>query len=165
MSAIMRHCQYLFYSDQLGVENLIVVLIWEAQTLPGGASFGLSILLKERRRLPWWLIGKESACNEGYVSSIPGFGRSPGGGNGNPLQYSCLGSPMDRGAWQAILLLLSCTTSLCILYNTSALANTWLAKFFSSSLNCYFHFLIFPLHWKLEVLTFKEVEAREVPLF
>ena len=35
------------------------------------------------------------------VGSVPGSGRSPGGGNGNPLQYSCLGNPMDRGAWQA----------------------------------------------------------------
>ena len=35
------------------------------------------------------------------VGSIPGLGRSPGGGHGNPLQYSCLGNPMDRGAWQA----------------------------------------------------------------
>ena len=35
------------------------------------------------------------------VDSAPGFGRSPGEGNGNPLQYSCLGNPMDRGAWQA----------------------------------------------------------------
>ena len=35
------------------------------------------------------------------VSSIPGSGRSPGGGNGNPLQYSCLGNPLDRGAWRA----------------------------------------------------------------
>ena len=35
------------------------------------------------------------------ISSTPGWGRSPGGGNGNPLQYSCLGNPMDRGAWQA----------------------------------------------------------------
>ena len=35
------------------------------------------------------------------VGSIPGSGRSPGGGNGNPLQYSCLGNPMDRGAWWA----------------------------------------------------------------
>ena len=34
---------------------------------------------------------------------IPGLGRSPGGGNGNPFQYSCLGNPMDRGAWQAIV--------------------------------------------------------------
>ena len=36
-----------------------------------------------------------------YASSIPGSGRSPGEGNGNPLQYSCLGNPMDRGVWQA----------------------------------------------------------------
>ena len=35
------------------------------------------------------------------VGLIPGMGRSPGGGNGNPLQYSCLGNPMDRGAWWA----------------------------------------------------------------
>ena len=36
------------------------------------------------------------------VGSIPGLGRSPGGGHGNPLQYSCLRNPMDRRAWQAI---------------------------------------------------------------
>ena len=39
--------------------------------------------------------------NAGDAGLIPGSGRSPGGGNGNPLQYSCLGHPMDRGAWQA----------------------------------------------------------------
>ena len=39
--------------------------------------------------------------NAGDTGSIPGTGRSPGGGNGNPLQYPCLGSPMDREAWQA----------------------------------------------------------------
>ena len=44
--------------------------------------------------------GKESACNAGYPGSIPG-GKSPGEGNGNPLQYSFLENPMDRGAWQA----------------------------------------------------------------
>ena len=44
---------------------------------------------------------KASACNAGDVGSIPKLGRSPGGGNGNPLQYSCLGNPMDRGAWRA----------------------------------------------------------------
>ena len=37
----------------------------------------------------------------GYMGWIPGSGRSPGGGNGNPLQYSCLENPMDRGAWRA----------------------------------------------------------------
>ena len=41
------------------------------------------------------------------ASSIPGSGRSPGGGHGNPLQYSCLENPMDRGVWQATVLRLS----------------------------------------------------------
>ena len=45
--------------------------------------------------------GKESACNAGDPGLIPGSGRSPGEGNGNPLQYSCLGNPMDREAWWA----------------------------------------------------------------
>ena len=45
--------------------------------------------------------GKVSACNAGDPGSIPGLGRSPGEGNGNPLQYSCLENPMDRGAWWA----------------------------------------------------------------
>ena len=46
-------------------------------------------------------VGKESAYNSGDLGSIPGLGRSPGGGNGNPLPYSCLKNPMDRGAWWA----------------------------------------------------------------
>ena len=45
--------------------------------------------------------GKESACCARDPGSIPGSGRSPGEGNGNPLQYSCLENPMDRGTWQA----------------------------------------------------------------
>ena len=45
--------------------------------------------------------GKESTYNVGDLGSIPGSGRSPGEWNGNPLQYSCLENPMDRGAWQA----------------------------------------------------------------
>ena len=43
--------------------------------------------------------GKESACNAGDPGSTPGWGRSPGEGNGRPLQYSCLENPMDREAW------------------------------------------------------------------
>ena len=52
--------------------------------------------------LPWWLSGKESTCNAGVTGDeglIPGSGRSLGEGHGNPLQYSCLGSLMDKGAW------------------------------------------------------------------
>ena len=44
--------------------------------------------------------GKESACSVGDPGSIPESGRSPGGGNDNPFQYSCLENSMDRGAWQ-----------------------------------------------------------------
>ena len=51
--------------------------------------------------LPWWLSGKESACKAGDVDLIPGSGRSPGVGHGNPLHYSYLENPMDRGAWWA----------------------------------------------------------------
>ena len=43
---------------------------------------------------------KESTCNAGNLGLILGLGRSPGGGQGNPLQYSCLENPMDRGAWR-----------------------------------------------------------------
>ena len=60
---------------------------WEAQdvTFTGGSD------------------GKESACNVGDLSLIPRSARSPGEENGNPLQYSCLENPMDRGAWRAMV--------------------------------------------------------------
>ena len=44
--------------------------------------------------------GNESGCNAGDLGSIPGLGRSPVGGHGNPLQYSCLENHIERGAWQ-----------------------------------------------------------------
>ena len=49
-------------------------------------------------RLPWRLSDKESICNAGETGLIPGPGRSPGEGDGNLLQYSCLRNPMDRGS-------------------------------------------------------------------
>ena len=49
--------------------------------------------------LPRWLSSKEYACSAGDTGSIPGSGRSPGGGH--PLQYCCLDNPMDRGDWRA----------------------------------------------------------------
>ena len=52
---------------------------------------------------PWELRGKGSACNAGDMGSIPGSEKSPGEGNGNPLQYSCLENPMGRGTWQTTL--------------------------------------------------------------
>ena len=53
--------------------------------------------------LPRWLSGKEPSCNAGEVGSLPGLGRSPGGENGDLLQYSCLENSMDRGAWCSIV--------------------------------------------------------------
>ena len=50
---------------------------------------------------PFSSDGKASACNAGDLGSIPGSGGSPGEGNGNPLQYSCLENPMDGGTWGA----------------------------------------------------------------
>ena len=52
-------------------------------------------------RPPQWLSGKESAYNAADAGSILGLGRYLGEGNNNPLQYSCLGNPMDRGTWRA----------------------------------------------------------------
>ena len=66
-----------------------------------GKSNSLNKSTEDLRGLSWWLRGKESTCNAGDMGSIPGLGRSPGGGHGNPPQYSCLENPMDRGAWQA----------------------------------------------------------------
>ena len=51
--------------------------------------------------LPHSSVGKESACSAEDLDSIPGLGRTPGEGNVNPLQYSYLENPMDRGAWRA----------------------------------------------------------------
>ena len=62
-----------------------------------------SQLLSLFNGLPQWVSGKEYACNAGDTGLIPGRERSPGEGNGNPLQYSCLGNHMDRGAWWAIV--------------------------------------------------------------
>ena len=51
--------------------------------------------------LPGDRVVKNPPAIAGDVDSVPGSGRSPGEGNGNPLQYSCLGNPMDKGAWRA----------------------------------------------------------------
>ena len=61
----------------------------------------LCLLLHLLLSFPGGSDGKASACNVGDPGSIPGLGRSPGEGNGNPLQYSCPENPMDGGAWLA----------------------------------------------------------------
>ena len=82
--------------DYSGLESpLISVLVKEIRTHR----------LTQRHTLmvgfPGGSDGKESACSAGDLGSIPGLGRSPGEGNGHPLQYFCLENPMDRAAWQA----------------------------------------------------------------
>ena len=60
---------------------------------------GVYKAMSEPQVLPWWLKNLPSVQED--IGSIPGWGRSPGEGNGNPLQYSCLEKSMDREAWQA----------------------------------------------------------------
>ena len=64
---------------------------------------GLSVNISDEVGLSGGSDGKESACNAGDLGSVPGLERSPGEGNGNPLQYSCLENLMDRGAqWPTV---------------------------------------------------------------
>ena len=63
--------------------------------------YPMLVKINKVRGFPGGLGGKESACNAGDPGLIPELGRSSGEGNGNPLQYSCLKNPMDRGAWQS----------------------------------------------------------------
>ena len=61
----------------------------------------ISIISLQNRGFPGGLVVKNLPANAGDTGLIPGSGRSPGEGNGNLLQYSCLGNPMERGAWRA----------------------------------------------------------------
>ena len=76
-----------------------------SQVLPGVSTchlwFQWRYLCVSFSLFPGGSNGKESACNAGDTGSIPGSGRSPGGGNGNPHQYPCPENPMDRGAYWA----------------------------------------------------------------
>ena len=67
------------------------------------AVYGVAQSWTRLKRLNSMIVGKESACSAGDLSSIPGSGRSPGEGNGNTLQYSCLENFTDSGAWQATI--------------------------------------------------------------
>ena len=80
------------------------ILEWVAISFPRRSSWPrdrtrISCLAGPFLTTPWWLRGKESVCYAGDVGSAPGSGISSAEGNGNPLQYSCLGNSMDRGVW------------------------------------------------------------------
>ena len=88
---------------------------------------------------------KASACNTGDLGSVPGLGRSPGEGNGNPLQYSCLKNPMDGEAWWATI---------------HGVAKSWTRLSDFTSLHFYLLFR-FSLHWWAK----KKVILRSVIVF
>ena len=76
-------------------------LTFSSPVAPAGSSRFANIM--NSKGFPGGSDGKESVCNAGDPDSIRGLGRSSGEGNGNPLQYSCLENPMDRGAWWVIV--------------------------------------------------------------
>ena len=82
--------------------HLLCLLHWQAGSLPLAPPGKPKVCLDNYiKGFPGGSDGKESACNLGDSGSIAGSGRSPEGGHGNPLQYSCLEKSMDRGAWRA----------------------------------------------------------------
>ena len=92
--------QYLEFFSLFAFHQFLLILQRQSDI----SSFSRLIKNTEKKclsGLSWWLSGKEFTCNVGDVGSVPGSGRSPGGGNGNPLQDSCWENSKDRGAWQA----------------------------------------------------------------
>ena len=92
-------------SFKLWLKDMMILPSWML-SLPVWPRFGGLLVLCYANQeafmgFPGGPSGKESACNAGHMDTIPGLGRSPGGGHGNLLQYSCLENPMDRGAWRA----------------------------------------------------------------
>ena len=81
---------------------MIYILFFTSQVLSPSLTCLLPPVL--HMGFPGGSDGEESACSAGDLGSILGLGRSPGEGNGNPLQYSCLNNPLDREAWLAIVL-------------------------------------------------------------
>ena len=82
------------------IEYIIYIYMFSVFILNYSKLFRFSFFMYEWG-FPGGSVGKESACYAEDPGLIPGLGRSPGGGNCNPLQYSCLENPMERRAWQA----------------------------------------------------------------
>ena len=102
----------LHLSPSLGQMGMLLGILSEEsfsdRTTETGSGLVVARELEEEKSgvtvFPDGSAGKESACNEGDtedIGSIPGSRRSPEGGHGNPLQYSCLDNPTDKGAWRA----------------------------------------------------------------
>ena len=87
-----------FMNHSLGMGRHSIVKSSDSRTFPGGLRVKN---LPPNADFPGGSVSKESVCNSRDLGLIPGLGRSPGEGNGNPLQYSCLEIPVDGGAWRA----------------------------------------------------------------
>ena len=87
----------------------LFIIIFSCSLISLSSVFSENLLRTIKDYIFFWLgfpggsEYKASACNAGDLGLIPGWGRSPGEGNGNPLQYSCLENPVDRGTWQATI--------------------------------------------------------------
>ena len=94
---ILNHIVHLkltmLYFNYTSIKNY--TLMFFKDIINGGTLYKLGF--------PGGSVLKKLPANAGGIGSIPGLGRSPGAGNGNPLQYSCLGNSMDRGAWQTTI--------------------------------------------------------------
>ena len=111
--------------SQWAWSNQLCTVMFQSEWYVGIAS--LSSSSSSSSGLPWWLSGKGSTSNAGYLESIPGLGRSHGEGSGNPLQCSCLENPMDRGLQSLELQRVGQTEQLTLTNN-----NTW---YFQGSCN------------------------------
>ena len=89
------------FDNNIYIEEFIVNIIYLGMLL--FCNIPRHFIGYVNKGLPWWLRCKESACNGGDLGLIPGLGRSPGEGNGTPLQYSCLENSTNSGAWWAIV--------------------------------------------------------------
>ena len=100
-SEVAQSCPTLSDPMDCSLTGSSVHGIFQARVLEWGAIAFSEVKKKKKFLIACGSDGKESTCNAGDLGSIPGSGRSPGEGNGSPLQYSCLENSMDRGPWWA----------------------------------------------------------------
>ena len=94
-------CRFYWYVSKVAILQLVCWQVFCPVELDSCRVLVYALDPTSGYSFPGGSEGKESACCVGDVGLIPGWGRSPGEENGNPLQYSFLENPMDRGAWQA----------------------------------------------------------------
>ena len=102
-AGVMHITVFGIYFKSVWASSQVELMVKNPPTNAGDMRHGFSPRVRKIpcSRAPCGSAGKESGCNAGDLGSIPGSGRSPGEGNGNPLQYSCLEKSMDRGTWWA----------------------------------------------------------------